>query len=279
MIIYFPKNTGQRYYASHYSFFFNLLKFLILDIELYNPEPHTGNNFIFRIDKKCILIDYGDHHLIAKDWQDFDIQFRFHYSKKAHGNLSGVFPLTPISFYDWNQYTNLQNEINYTCNTNKILNNQTPGAEATQRRIKVQQMLRHKYHANLDTNITNKETFWKKINQCLVSVCVPGARNDILDRGQFQYMAFGACTLSPKLNIIMPYMKKPESGIHYVECASDYSNLIEKIEWCKQNRTECIEIGQNAKRLFLEICIPSAIWRWMSIIMKEPKHLEDKCQS
>lgn len=278
-MIYFPDNTGQRYYAVHYKFFFNLLKFLNLNIELYNPAPRTGNSFIFRVDKKRILINYGDIHSVLNDWQNFDIQFCFHYSKRKHGNLSKVFPLTPISFYKWARYTSLQKEIEYTCNTDRILSNQKPGAAAIERRTRVQKTLRNRYGSEFDNKITDQEIFWKKINDCFISVCVPGARNDILDRGQFQYMAFGACTLSPKLNIIMPYMKELESGIHYVECASDYSNLIEKIEWCKQHRTECIEIGQNAKRLFLEICIPSAIWRWMSIIMKEPKHLEDKCQS
>jgi len=264
MIIYFPKDTGQKYYTSHYSFLFNLLKFLNLDIELYNPEPRTDNSFIFRINKKRILIDYGDHHFITKDWHEFDVQFRFHYSEKIHGNLSGVFPLTPISFYNWNQYTNLQAEIKYTCNTNKILNNQTPGADATERRRRIQRILKQKYDTDLDTEITNKKTFWKKINDCLISVCVPGARNDILDRGQFQYMAFGACTISPPLDITLPFGIQPRAGMHYLACNPDYSNLIDVIEYCRENRGQYRLIGQQAKELFLSTSTPDKIWEWIN---------------
>jgi len=264
MIIYFPKYTGQKYYASHYYFLFNLLKFLNLDIDLCNPEPRVGNSFIFRIDKKRILIDYGDHHLIAKDWQDFDIQFRFHYSEKAHGDLSGVFPLTPISFYDWDRYKNFQNEINYTCNTNKILNNQKPGATAMERRIRIQKILKQRYHTEFDTKITDKETFWKKINDCLVSVCVPGARNDILDRGQFQHMAFGACTISPPLDITLPFGSQPQTGVHYLTCSPDYSDLIDVIEYCRANRDRCQMIGQQAKELFFSTSTPDKIWKWIN---------------
>ncbi|GAI65494.1 unnamed protein product, partial [marine sediment metagenome] len=102
-----------------------------------------------------------------------------------HGRLENTYPLTPISFYDWNRYVKLQAKIEYTCNTDKILNNQKPGADAMERRTRVQKMLKKKYRTDLDMEMTDKETFWKKINNCLVSVCIPGARNDILDRGQF----------------------------------------------------------------------------------------------
>ena len=106
---------------------------------------------------------------------------------------------------------------------------------------------------------------------CLVSVCVPGQRKDILDRGQFQYMAFGACTISPKLNIMLPYMNVLIPGVHYVECKYDYSDLIEKIEWCRQNRAECIEIGQNVKKLFHAASTPYAIWTWMQRMLSKEK--------
>jgi len=261
-VIRFPEKAEQRYYDSHYLFLKNLLSNAGMAIKEYKEERKKRGFIIIHKNKK-MLIDYGDHHPIANDWQDFDIQFRFHYSKKVHGHLSRVFPLTPISFYDWDRCTNLQKEIEYTCNTDKILNNQRPGADAIERRIKVQKMLKKKYRTNLDVEITDKETFWKKINNCLVSVCVPGARNDILDRGQFQYMAFGACTISPSLDIELPYWKKLEAGIHYLNCKPDYSDLIDIIEYCRDNRDICEEIGTQAKQLFLDTSIPQKVWGWM----------------
>jgi len=272
MIIYFPKDTGQKYYASHYRFLFKLLKFLNLDIELYNPEPRTDNSFIFRVDKKRILIDYGDNHSIANDWQDSDIRFCFHYLKKVHGNLSNVFPLIPISFYNWDQYLSFQKEIIYACNADVVLSNQKPGAAAMERRIKVQQTLRNRYKSEFDNKITDQGIFWKKINNCLISVCVPGARNDILDRGQFQYMAFGACTISPPLDITLPFGSQPQTGVHYLACSPDYSNLIDVIEHCKENRDQCRTIGRQAKELFLSTSTPEKIWKWMNQCLFEENY-------
>lgn len=264
MIIYFPKNTGQRYYAHHYKFFFNLLKFLNLDIDLCNPETCIGNSFIIRVEKKCVLIDYSDHLKLAEKQNNFDAYFKYHYSKKHHGSIKNVYPLTPISFYDWNNYFGLEEFIEYKCNTDCILNNQTPGVAAMERRTRVQQMLRQKYNVALDTERTDKKTFWKKINECLVSVCVPGARKDILDRGQFQYMAFGACTISPPLDITLPFGSQPQTGVHYLACSPDYSNLIDVIEHCKENRDQCRTIGRQAKELFLSTSTPEKIWKWMN---------------
>lgn len=261
-VIWFPEKNYQRYYDSHYLFLRYLLSNAGLTIKGYKERRKERGFIIFYGDNK-ILIDYGDHHLIAKDWQDFDIQFRFHYSKKTHGDLSGIFPLTPISFYSWDRYVELQAKINYTCNTDKILNNQKPGAAAKERRTRAQKILKQRYHTDLDMEITDKETFWKKTNDCLVSVCVPGARNDILDRGQFQYMAFGACTISPALDIKLPYWREMEAGVHYLSCLPDCSDLIDIIEYCKNNRDTCRAIGRRAKALFFDVGTPDKVWSWM----------------
>ena len=261
-IIWFPKENEQRYYRSHYLFLKMLLVSAGMTVDEYK-EKKRERGFVIIYENKKILIDYSDHHSIAEDWHDFDIQFRFHYSKKAHGDLSRVFPLTPISFYDWKRYANLQKKIKYTCDTDKVLNNQRPGAAAMERRTRIQKMLKKEYRTDLDVEITDKETFWKKINNCLISVCVPGARNDILDRGQFQYMAFGACTISPSLDIELPYWRKLKSGVHYLSCMPDFSNLTDIIEHCRNNRGACRAIGNWAKELFLETSTPDKIWSWM----------------
>ena len=264
MMIYFPDNTGQRYYASHYRFFFKLLKFLNLDIELYNPEPRTDNSFIIRIKRKHILIDYSDHLMLAAEVNNFDGYFKYHYSKECHSSFKNVYPLTPISFHEWNDYFGLEKFISYKCNTDRILNNQKAGATAKARRTKVREMLKDKYGNLLDIEITDRKVFWMKINACLVSICVPGAREEILDRGQFQYMAFGACTISPSLDITLPFWRRPQAGIHYLACSPDYSDLIDVIEYCRANRGRCRTIGQRAKELFLSTSTPDKIWKWIN---------------
>lgn len=268
--ILFPHRSTQRYYDSHYRFLLDILKAEGQEIKFYD-DTRSERGFKVVINKRRVLVDFGDHGIVAKDWREFDVNFRYHYSKQKHGGLENTYPLTPISFYDWKEYTNLQKEIEYICNTDKILNNQRPGATAMERRTRIQKILKNKYDSDFDIDITDKKTFWKKINNCLVSVCVPGARNDILDRGQFQYMAFGACTISPPIDIELPYWRKLEAGVHYLNCRADYSDLIDIIEYCKDNRDKCRAIGRQAKQLFLDTSIPTKVWGWVNQCIKKLK--------
>lgn len=269
MKIYFPQDTGQKYYARHYAFFLSLFKFMYLNIELCDPEPRSANlgGFVIRIDGKRILMDFADFLEPVEDSNDFDACFKNYYSIEHCGQHKNIYPISPISFHDWEEYYEFKKLIKYKCNTDCILNNQKVQHGKKKRRMIVRKTLKDRYGDLVDGKITDKVEFWMKINSCLVSICVPGQREDILDIGQFQYMAFGACTVSPQLTIMLPYMVDLVSGIHYVECARDYSDLIEKIEWCKQHRAECIQIGKNVKRLFYKTCTPSAVWTWMEGII------------
>ena len=268
MKILFPRDIGQKYYGAHYKFLLNILKFVDVDIELCDPEPRSVGGFVIVIDNKRILIDFWNFLESVEDSDNFDICFKYEYSSDYCAQHKNIYPMSKTSFHDWGDYFKLRKVIEYKCNTNIILNNQRPRHGALERRLKVRKMLQDKYGGLIDTEISNKIEFWMKINSCLVSVCVPGQRNDSLDRGQFQYMAFGACTVSPNLSMVLPYMEPLEPGVHYIKCADDYSDLIEKVEWCKEHRAQCVEIGNNAKKLFWETCIPSAIWEWMCIVLK-----------
>ena len=86
----------------------------------------------------------------------------------------------------------------------------------------------------------------------------------MLDRGQGQQMMFGACTISPKLNTRLSYHGMLKPGIHYVECKPDYSNLIEKVNWVRSHKTQAIEIGKNAKALFLNTSTPAKQVQWIN---------------
>lgn len=269
-IIEFPTDLGQRYYETHYKFFLYLAKAAGIEIRL-RLLKEDGRGFWFQYRGKRILIDFGDHHTIGENTGKYPIIFRYHYCWTKHSKIKNCYPLTPISFYDWKKFNFLKKIITYKASTYRILNNQKPGAAAETRRKDIQAKLRKEYGVRLDTKITDKENFWQKINKCLVSVCVPGARNDILDRGQFQYMAFGACTISPPLQILLPFWKQPEPGVHYIACSPDYSDLIEQIEWCRDNGAQCIETGQAAKQLFQETSTPERVWAWIDQCMEELK--------
>jgi len=264
----FPRRENQRYYRYHYTFLLNVFKEAGINVQLCPSTELDTTRFTINIDGENVCIDFSDHTELYKDHKKYKHYFKYHYTEGLHEKYSNVYPLSPISFLNWDNY--FFNDIKYTCNNNIILNNQRPYAGALERRRKVQHLLKSAYKwRNLDFKLTDQKTYWEKINNCLVHVFVPGARNDMLDRGQFQYMAFGCCTISPILKTKLPYSQELVPGYHYIEIKPDYSDLIEKIEWCKTHRKECIKIGQNAKYLFTAFCRPAKIVRWMELCLNK----------
>jgi len=263
-----PKNDGQRYYAVHYRFFARLAAAAGIRVE-YATMPRANRGFEVRTEGCRILVDFGDHHHTAPDVDEFDACFRYHYSHDRHDAQRRTYPFTPVSFHNWTQFAALRERIRYDARGEFILNAQRPGAAAKQRRAFVQAVLRREYGPMLDTAITDQAGFWKRVGQSLVAVCVPGARNDILDRGQLQLWAFGMCTISPRLEIVLPWWEEPEPGRHYIECADDYSDLIDRIEWCRANRDDCCKVGAEAKALFDRACTPGRVRRWMEYCLSE----------
>lgn len=214
-------------------------------------------------DGRRVLIDFSDHVGYLSNWKDFDAYFKFHYVEEVHKGCEKIYPFAPVSFYDWKEYEMLKSEIEYKCNSDIVLNMQCPYGNAMERRSFVQRILKEKYNRLVMTSRVLQSEYWKKINNCLVHVFVPGARNDMLDRGHVQYMAFGCCTIAPPIMDILPYEGRLVPEVHYVQCEPDYSDLIARIEWCKSNRNVCVEIGKNAKQLFGETCVPEKLWDWI----------------
>ena len=259
----FPAFNNQRYYHTHYRFVEELAKAVGKRVTKKPGMDVDGRSFYIVYKDTEILIDYGDHKAVSPRQKEFPVSFRFHYSQDCHGDMTNCFPLTPISFYDWKNYFRLEKMIIYRASGTRIMANQIPGKAAKFRRSYIQARLKDRYRGRVDTSITDQETFWLKLKTSLLAMCVPGARNDILDRGQFQLMAFGGCTVSPPLDIMLPYWKKPEPNIHYLACAEDYSDLYKVIDWAYENRENLVKIGQNAKKLFLETSTPEKVWAWI----------------
>ena len=264
----FPIKTNQRYYDIHYKYILNIFKYCNWDIE-YHTLGDLELAFVIKINKKLILIEYADMgNFIEKQIFaniPYNAVFKFHTKHKYNG--SNIYPFSPVSFYDWNQYNDLEKEIKYTCNSNIILNCQRPYAGALERRLKIQDMLKNNC-SNIDFSITDQITYWNKINDCLVHVFVGGNNNNILDRGHIQYLSFGCCTISPELPEMLPYNIKLIDMVDYIKCKDDYSDLIEKIEWCRNNRNICIEIGKHAKKKFKKYLIPEKLLQWIMECIK-----------
>lgn len=115
------------------------------------------------------------------------------------------------------------------------------------------------------------EAYWRRAVGSLVTVCVPGADNHHLDRGQHQLMGLGVCTISPQL-FMAPLGDRPIAGEHYVACRDDYADLVERIEWCREHREECRALGRRAREFFQTHSTPQAIWRYIAARLAQTKH-------
>ena len=67
----------------------------------------------------------------------------------------------------------------------------------------------------------------------------------------------------------VPIMPKPrfhswlcepwlEAGKHYVECLPDFSDLLERVAWCKDHDQDCSEIAENGAKFMLQFTNPLA---------------------
>ncbi len=254
-----PPERGQRYYSLHYRFFIEAMRAAGIKVETGAVLHDYDVSFEARIDGRPVTIDFSDHFHAETLGLDMPI-FKFHYSRARHGEIENVFPLSPISFHEWYSVP----EIEYQpAKSRRILNAQRPGGAATERRAAVQAKLRKAFGDDLDTEITDQAGFWARAGECAVAVCVPGARLDILDRGQLQLMALGVCTISTRLDITLPFGNEIEAGWEYVECRPDFSDLIEKVEWCRSNPVACERTGQNAAETFDRACRPARLAHWI----------------
>jgi len=261
----FPRaTTPAKYYQIHPKYLLDIFKHLGYTIEFIGDSTVGMCTYAVWIDGVKILFDCWD---LLPTGEYPEPCFKFHFSEGVHQRTGKLFPFSPVSFYDWPQYYSLSNSISYR-GDGQVLSMQRPYCGAKERRIKLQGLLKARYGSQAITTLMSQSAYWGMINQALVHVFAPGARNDMLDRGQAQYMGFGCCTISPRLITVLPYWKKIEPGVHYVECRPDYSDVVEKVEWCRRNREACIQIGQNAKTLFRETSTPEALIEWVKACLK-----------
>ncbi len=273
MKVEFPRSYDQRMYDVHYLYMRNILQAAGCEIvEVHQPEArYMCGYFFITIDGQKFMVDYSD----GGDAGECEPEvtglpcLRFHCKEKKHL----VFPFPPVSFYDWGRYKHLASLWTYKPGKT-VLMKQRAYCGAEERRNRVRKMLETtpEIACVLDTNWEDpQETFWKKGTECAVAVCVPGANNNMLDRGQLQLMAFGVCTISPHLPERLPLINSDIQNLHgcYAQCKDDYSDLIECIEWCKENKEACIVIGQWGKTVFEQFCTPEAVGKWLAQIMKE----------
>jgi hypothetical protein len=138
-----------------------------------------------------------------------------------------------------------------------------PNGAATERRNLVQTLLRKRFPDSDISADCDQIDFWKMHEHCLTAVCVPGATNNMVDRGHIELIGLGVCTVSPQLDTVFPHYQLLEPGKHYVRCRDDYSDLEEILVSLQKTPELCKEIGNNARQFYEEYYSPAKYWAWI----------------
>ena len=272
----FPKEyINHKYSLIHFNFFLQYAKIARVNVDLVpsNKQVFIGrdNNLFFScaINNKQVIIDYSDHYY--SNWKHLFNgipYFKFQTTDKSNKSIIPLGP--PIVGVKQKRSTgetlrsffSVKQSFNYTPG-NSILCKQLPNGNATERRIHVQKLLQNNFKIT-DTSANDDQLiFWNKHENCALAVCVPGANNNMIDRGQMELFGLGVCTVSPTLNTKLPFKKNATENVHYLKCNDDYSNLIEIINKVKHDTETLKRVGNNAQNLFDEIFTPKRYWQWI----------------
>jgi len=268
----FPANNGKvkdTYYAAYYEFVINWAMQDGIDVNILHQHDDTVwcgtrelNAFSCRLNGQPFMMDFSDFRRLQVSEPKYTY-FKWHYWPVDHCNVPNIYPLTPLLQFNVDKYFKCRDEIMYDARGEIILNAQRPRLKATERRNKAQKILHDAFPGFVDTQfLAGQLNFWPRHKNILVAVAIPGAREDILDRGQVEEMGLGVCVISPYLSECLHY-NHLVPWIHYVPIKYDFSDLVAKVKWCKSHRDECAQIGRNAQKLFDETCLPRMYWRFI----------------
>ena len=262
--IIFPIKNKQHYYDLHYKYVLNLFQYCNSEIEYQDLPEINETAFYCYFEGKKIIFDFSDNGNSVNENSFYPV-FKFHY-RNEHKIYTNIFPFVPISFYDWKQYNELEKNIEYKAAGN-ILYNQRAYGNAIARRQRVKNILQG---LNVDFDIGDQLIYWNKINNCLLSVHVPGQNNNMIDRAQLQLMAFGCVTISPVLREVFPYYRGLYQPFQtYILCKDDYPDLIKIIDYYTNYDNEILKIiSKNAKAMFKESCTPENLIYWIKECLK-----------
>ena len=221
-----------------------------------------------RVDGVSIAVDMSDFLQLHPVWSGYRLWLRFqHVPAFEPYPAIGSFP--PFSYQDWSEYHKLAGSLNYTAAGERVCYkvHSHPGGGLpgrTHRREAVRRLLASQFPDQVDCQLADSTgRFLEQAAGSLVAVHVPGSHPHILDRSVVQLWSVGVCVLSPDLWTTC-LERRAVPGEHYLLLRDDYSDLAEKIHWCRGHRRECVRIGQQAKQFFAEQCLPQRIWEYIA---------------
>jgi len=260
MKVVFPKQVIKPlYYKIHVQYIINLFQAMGSQVSFTDRNTSVdGSKFLVLVNGREVLFDFCDFACETTHWTG--PYFKFHYDE-TRSYSANIRPFPPVSFYDWNAYNKLSSEIEYTgCGV--VAYRQRPYGGAAERRALLGSILHDHCKDMLDTNILPQEEYWRSIQGDFVQLFAPGAREGILDRAQLQCMAFGECTISPKITDTMA-SERIIPGMHYIMCRDDFSDVPTILNDLERNISMCQIVGNNAKLLFERTCAPYSVKQYL----------------
>ncbi len=238
-------------------------------------KPVWWSAYPILVDGREVVIDVGDDCMLSPHASGHGHWLKYQYvSPFQMYPYLGSFP--QVSFYDWAEYHRLRGEVRYDpaapgampFASRPILHMQARGHDRGPlgpgpRRDFVHGLLRARFGGQVAGELLPQAEFWRLAGACSVSVHAPGSYNNCLDRGQWQLMALGVCTVSPTL---YSYCGDgpPEPGVHYVRCRDDYADLGDRVAGCLADPARCAAIGGSAAEFFRERGTPEGIWGYVA---------------
>ena len=270
-------------YDCNYSHFIRYAGLADIPIQLVYPEtnivwaPRNACHTSISVNDKQLVVDFSDKQ--DEGLKRFDeypkyAKVQYHEGICTREKYPRLYPSMPVP--DIRNYTLLKHFFSmvengpvYTANGDVVICPQRPHTRALDRRTMVHAILKRAYGSNADIELTDQRTFWERHKSCLVAIVVPGATEHIFDRGHIEQLALGVCTISTRIDTNLCYWKKLVDGEHFIQCKNDFSDLLDKIEWARDHRNECKEIGTNARKLFLDYLAPKPFMNWLAQIVEE----------
>lgn len=232
-----------------------------------NRPPASWSAVEIAVDGEVIGLDYGDYAVPPPAAFHYPLWLRYTYTRlfEPMGSI-GSFPIT--SFLDWDEYERMTlSGPHYHATGDRIMygmrfDPHEPVLGKPARRGGARDILAAAYPHHADLDRVELRAFWRNALDSLCAVCMPGANGHNLDRGHWQLMGLGVCTVSPEI-WTAPLEDRPIPGVHYVACRDDLTDLVERIEWVREHRAEAAAIGARAREFFRSHGTPKAIWRYV----------------
>lgn len=274
-ILKFDKDyLNHKYGLIHFNFFVQYARIAGVQVELVDPSDKifiADDKLIFSclVNDQQIIVDYADH--ATKNWQTEYPDVPYFKFQSNHPLPTGCVPLGPpmvgikrrgTQGATMREYNQVRFNYNYTPGQ-AVLCKQLPNGAATERRNLVQGLIQQNFINHDVSADCDQMDFWRVHENCLTAVCVPGATNNMVDRGQMELMGLGVCTVSPRLDTVFAYGQLLEPGVHYIQCKDDYTDLVDILKQLQIQPELCKTIGSNARTFYDKYYTPIQYWKWI----------------